>query len=47
MSVPADPGYNLVARIVTLLVILGPIGLIPFYQTLIRDISPAQKRDVA
>jgi len=47
MTVPGDLGYSLVAGIVTLFVILDPIGLIPFYQVLTRNISPAQKRDVA
>jgi MarC family membrane protein len=47
VSVPGDLGYSLVAGVVTLFVILDPIGLIPFYQVLTRNISPAQKRDVA
>ena len=47
MSIPADLGYSLFAGIVTLFVILDPIGLIPFYQSLTREISPAQRREVA
>ena len=42
MPVSADLGHSLVARIVTLFVILDP-----FYHKLTGDIAPAQKRDVA
>ena len=47
MPVPSDLGYSLVAMVVTVFEILDPVGLIPFYQMLIGDISPAQERDVA
>ena len=47
MPVPSDLGYRLVAMVVTLFEIPAPIGLIPLYQMLIGDISPAQERDVA
>ncbi len=39
--------YSVVAGIVTLFVILDPIGVIPFFQSLTRDITPAQRRKVA
>jgi multiple antibiotic resistance protein len=47
MSVPAGLIYDLLAGIVTLFVILDPIGVIPFYQALTREITPAQRRAVA
>ncbi|MDG6951729.1 MAG: hypothetical protein JRN12_07805 [Nitrososphaerota archaeon] len=47
MPVPSDLGYRLVAMVVTLFEILDSIGLIPLYQMLIGDVSPAQERDVA
>jgi multiple antibiotic resistance protein len=47
MPAPADLIYSLFAGIVTLFVILDPIGVVPFYQALTREIAPAQRRTVA
>ncbi len=47
MTVPGDLGYDLFAGIVTLFVILDPIGVIPFFQSLTRDADQAQRRAVA
>jgi len=39
--------YSSLAGIVTLFVILDPIGTIPFFQALTRDITPTQRQMVA
>jgi multiple antibiotic resistance protein len=47
MSIPGDLIYDLFAGIVTLFVILDPIGAIPFFQALTREATPAERRIVA
>jgi multiple antibiotic resistance protein len=46
MSVAAGFFYDLFAGIVTLFVILDPIGAIPFFQSLTIGISPSERRSV-
>ena len=47
MTIPGDLLYDLFAGIVTLFVILDPVGAIPFFQGLTRDITPSQRHSVA
>ena len=47
IGIPADFGFSLAAGIVTLFVILDPIGVVPFFQGLTRSISSEQRKKIA
>jgi len=44
---PTDFAYGLFSGIITLFVILDPIGVIPFFQSLTTGAAPAERRKVA
>jgi len=47
VAMPTGFAYDLLAGIVTLFVILDPIGAVPFFQSLTQGATPAQRRRVA
>lgn len=46
-AIPSDLFFSISAGIVTLFVILDPIGVVPFFQNLTRGYDPVQRRGIA